>query len=58
MNIPRDPFILFSYINTNLRDTYSSLDDLCAALELNKSDLTETLNKAGFEYDPELNRFV
>ena len=30
--LPKDPFILFSVINTKLRDFYPSLDALCADL--------------------------
>ncbi|MBO5104112.1 MAG: DUF4250 domain-containing protein, partial [Ruminococcus sp.] len=32
MNIPSDPAILLSYINTMLRDEYNSLDELCKSL--------------------------
>ncbi len=28
-NLPKDPNILLSYINTKLRDDYTSLDALC-----------------------------
>ena len=28
MNLPNNPFVLLSYINTKLRDNYASLDDL------------------------------
>ena len=34
MAIPKDPMILMSYVNTQLRDFYSSLDELCSALDL------------------------
>ena len=29
--IPRDPVMLLSYINTQLRDFYPSLEELCSA---------------------------
>lgn len=32
--IPNDPIILLSYINTQLRDRYPSLDELCASLSV------------------------
>lgn len=32
--LPKDPFILFSVINTKLRDFYPSLDALCADLQV------------------------
>ena len=31
MSLPRDPFILLSYVNTKLRDDYGNLDEFCAA---------------------------
>ena len=41
MAIPKDPYMLVSYVNTQLRDFYSSLDDLCKDLELEKKELEE-----------------
>ena len=55
MNIPKDPFILFSFINTKLRDFYPDLDELCKSLGLDHDELTETLEKVGFKYDKESN---
>lgn len=52
-----DPFILFSRINTMLRDRYPDLDELCAAEGIDKSELLRTLADAGFEYMPEINQF-
>lgn len=56
-NIPSDPAILLSYVNTLLRDEYGSLDDLCAALGITPSDLCQRLSAAGFEYNADQNRF-
>lgn len=58
MDLPNDPFILLSVINTKLRDFYGSLDALCDDLAIDKSALCEKLNAAGFEYDAEHNKFV
>lgn len=58
MALPQDPFILLSYVNTKLRDDYSSLDDLCGALDVDKEDILSKLSKAGFEYDESSNRFI
>lgn len=55
--IPKDPVILFSYVNTQLRDHYSSLEELCAALDLSKDDLEDKLKGAGFIYDSQKNQF-
>lgn len=56
--LPQDPIILLSYVNTKLRDEYSSLDDLCAALDADKGELVRKLEAVGYAYDPEKNRFL
>lgn len=56
-NLPSDPFMLLSVINTRLRDEYSTLDDLCSSLCIDRKELTDTLEAAGFEYMPEINQF-
>lgn len=56
-NLPKDPFILFSYINTKLRDEYPSLEKLCDDMNIDKEDITRQLQVAGFEYNKELNKF-
>ncbi len=55
--LPRDPMILISYVNQKLRDCYTSLDELCEDLELDRSELEKTLAGAGFVYDPAAKRF-
>lgn len=57
MNIPNDPAILLSYINTMLRDKYSSLDDLCKSLDISREDLETKLSSIGYEYNQEHNCF-
>ena len=55
--IPQDPIICLSYVNTQLRDFYSSLDLLCDDLMINRYELVKKLADAGFSYDREQNRF-
>jgi len=57
MTLPEDPMMLFSFINMKLRDNYSSLDDLCEDLQVNKKSPLTKLKDAGFEYSPEHNKF-
>ena len=57
LDLPKDPMMLFSFINTKLRDEYSSLDELCDDLNTNKEDLERKLKAAGFEYNPKQNKF-
>ena len=56
--IPRDPAMLLSYINTQLRDHYSKLEDLCQALDLDKSDLEERLAELDYHYTADQNQFI
>ncbi|MBR4963177.1 MAG: DUF4250 domain-containing protein [Muribaculaceae bacterium] len=55
--IPSDPMILFSFINMKLRDEFSSLDELCATLGIDRKWLEDNLSSVGFEYSPENNKF-
>lgn len=54
---PKDPVMLMSWTNLKLRDYYKSLDELCDDLEIDRKELENRLNKAGFEYNAELNKF-
>lgn len=56
-SLPEDPMILFSYINTKLRDNYASLDALCDDMHICKADLVDKLGSVGFEYNPVENKF-
>lgn len=58
MSIPNDPMILLSYINTQLRDFYPSIDELSKSLNIDTDELKSRLAEIDYEYDPELNRFV
>lgn len=55
--LPQDPAMLLSYVNTRLRDDFDSLDDMCLALGISCDELTARLAAAGFEYSPENKRF-
>ena len=43
--IPQDPVILLSYVNTQLRDNYSSLDKLADGLDLSENEIKEIADK-------------
>jgi len=43
MELPKDPMMLFSVINMKLRDCYSSLDELCEDMDVNKDELVNQL---------------
>ena len=56
--IPNDPMVLFSWLNTKLRDEYDSLAALCEDMELDEEELKAKLAAVGFFYDAERRRFV
>ena len=56
--LPKDPMILLSYLNTKLRDDYSTLEELCRSLDLDRDELEQRLAALDYRYAPELNRFV
>ncbi|MCC8059773.1 MAG: DUF4250 domain-containing protein [Clostridiales bacterium] len=55
--IPKDPFMLLSYLNTQLRDNYSSLDEFCRTEDADRESLEQTLAAVGYRYDKEKNQF-
>lgn len=57
MELPKDPMMLFSTVNMYLRDRYNSLDELCAGLDVDRTELEEKLRSVGFEYSTENNKF-
>lgn len=58
MELPKDPVMLLSVINTELRDKYPSLDALCEGREITKTSITDTLKGIDYEYDNIRNQFV
>ncbi len=58
MNLPADPIILLSFVNTKLRDFYPSLDAFCDDADIDKQMLCDKLSSVGFEYDEKLNKFA
>ena len=57
-NLPNDPMLLMSVVNTKLRDYYQNLDALCQDLEIDKNLLIDKLKLIDYEYDSERNQFV
>lgn len=58
MKLPNDPVMLLSVVNTQLRDNYKSLDDLCTAAGVDKNELELKLDSIGYKYDEKVNQFV
>ncbi len=57
-NLPKDPMLCLSVVNTKLRDHYPSLEALCEDLNIEKVALLDTLKVIDYEYDANHNQFV
>lgn len=57
-NLPNDPVMLLSYVNTQLRDHYASLQDFCKSLDIEEQELTGRLAGIQYEYDAKTNQFI
>ena len=57
LNIPNDPVILLSFINTQLSDFYPSLEEFCKANDCDSEAIVSKLAAIGYTYDAAQNRF-
>lgn len=58
MNLPKDPVMLLSVVNTQLRDNYPNLDELAKAYMTDKQDILNRLKNINYDYNESLNRFI
>ncbi len=56
-NLPQDPVMLMSFINTRLRDQYPTLEALCDDMDISPDQLCRRLADAGFIYLRDINQF-
>ena len=49
MKLPEDAMMLYSFINTKLRDCYPSLDALCEDMGIERSLVEQKLKTVGFD---------
>lgn len=56
--MPKDPVMLLSFINTQLRDYYANLDALCEDKQIDKEEIVDKLKIIDYEYDEMRNQFV
>lgn len=56
--LPKDPFILLSYVNTQLRDNYPSLEAFCEDKDEDAEAITADLEAIGYKYSEEQNKFI
>lgn len=57
MSIPNDPMMLLSFVNTQLRDNYPSLEEFAKAYDCDKEAVIAKLQTIDYEYDEALNKF-
>ena len=57
MNLPKDPVMCLSVVNTALRDGADTLEGLCAGWGIPEEELLDRLGAAGFTYDEERRQF-
>lgn len=55
--IPKDPVMLLSFLNTQLRDHFSSLEELCRTFDLEAEEIQMRLEQIDYHYDKALNQF-
>lgn len=58
MNLPKDPMLLLSVVNTKLRDQYTSLDALCEDMQADREKIETKLQNIDYTYDENTNQFV
>ena len=57
MVLPKDPVMLLSFVNTQLRDNYSGLKELAAAYDIDEKELWDKLAQIDYKYDENVNQF-
>lgn len=55
--MPKDPVMLLSFVNTQLRDNYKSLAELCKAFDVEEAYITSKLHLIDYHYDCGRNQF-
>ena len=58
MNIPKDPVMLLSFVNTHLRDNNCSLIDFCNEHNLILNEIEVKLSSINYHYDEKTNQFI
>ena len=51
MNLPKDPIMLLSFVNTQLRDNYPNLSELAAAYLTDPETIINQLAVVSYHYD-------
>ncbi len=57
MDLPKDPNMLLSFVNTKLRDDFANIDKFCTNYNISKDELNNKLNTLGYFYNAKENQF-
>ena len=57
MTLPNDPVMLLSFVNTQLRDFYSSFELFCEENDFDMEAIKNKLSMIDYEYNENNNRF-
>lgn len=58
MSLPKDPVMLLSIVNTQLRDKYTSLDELANVEGTTAEEIINKLETINYHYNETRNQFV
>lgn len=57
-DIPGDPAMLLSFVNTRMRDDGIDLDEFCGQFNIMRQEVEEKLDKLGYSYNNDLRKFI
>ena len=57
-NLPKDPMMLLSFVNTRLRDDGINLDSFCLQFRTAREDLEQKLAAVDYKYDDKYYQFL
>ncbi len=58
MHLPKDPVMLLSVVNTQLRDHYATLAEMAAAYMTDATEIIAKLDAINYHYDEKQNQFI
>lgn len=56
--IPKDPVMLLSFVNTQLRDKSINLHDFCIEYSVNENYIIDKLKSINYIYSEKENKFI
>ena len=57
-SIPKDPIMLLSFTNTQLRDNFNNLTDFCKAYMIDETYIIQKLQNVDYTYNETTNQFI